>query len=143
MFDNDDSQSVNKIKKIFDSIHNIDLQKTADKFHPFDLKDSQNKFVVEVKKRNNTHDKYPTTMIGYNKYIKARQYITRGYNVYFVFDYTDGIYYYKYDNEIYTPKDGGRRDRGINEIKKYIWININKLTKIEDVSSCPNEINEP
>jgi hypothetical protein len=143
MFNNDDGESVDKIKKIFDSIHNINLLRTEDKFHPFDLKDGVNKFVVEVKKRNNNHDKYPTTMIGYNKYIKARQYITRGYNVYFVFDYMDGIYYYKYDNEIYVPKDGGRCDRGRNEIKKYIWININKLTKIENATSCSNEINEP
>lgn len=127
---NKDEISVLKIKDKFDSIYKTNLQKTEE-FHPFDLKDKENKFVVEVKKRNNNHDKYNTTMIGYNKYIKARQYIKRNYNVYFVFDFLDGVYYYKYNNEIYTPKYGGRHDRGENEIKKYIWVNIKELKKID------------
>jgi len=121
-----DNESVERVKIKFDTKYNCCLEKTTE-FHCFDLKDKIMKIVIEVKKRNNTHDKYPTTMMGYNKYLKARQYITRGYSVYFVFEFTDGTYYYKYNNEIYKPINGGRVDRNHPEIKEYIWIDVKNL----------------
>jgi hypothetical protein len=122
----DDNESLARVKNLFDTKYKCCLEKTPE-FHCFDLKDKTNKIVIEVKKRYNTHNKYPTTMIGYNKYLKARQYITRGYSVYFVFEFTDGTYYYKYNNEIYKPIKGGRVDRNHPEIKEYIWIDVNNL----------------
>jgi hypothetical protein len=121
-----DIPSVSRIKALFDNKFGLDLQFNSE-FHPFDLKDKTNKYVVEVKQRSIKHNKFPTVMMGWNKYIKARQYITRGYNVYFAFEYTDGTYIYKYDGIKYEGVMWGRKDRGFDETKKNIAIPIEKL----------------
>jgi hypothetical protein len=131
VFEANDHNSVESVKHILNNKLNIELTKTIDKFDLFDLVDSKNKYFVEVKQRNNTHNKYTTTMIGYNKYEKAKQLIKNNYNVLFVFVFTDGTYYYKVSDEVISPQKGGRVDRGYNEIKNYIYINIDKLIKIE------------
>ena len=70
-------------------------------------------------------------MIGYNKYLKSLEYVKKNFNVLFVFIFNDGIYYYKIQDEKFEPKKGGRFDRGFDEIKNYIYINIEKLMKLE------------
>jgi hypothetical protein len=129
-FDCDDSQSVNFTKDIIDKMFDCDLKRTK-QFSRFDLRDSNKKVIVEVKNRNNEYSKYPTTMIGENKYIRANHYYKKDYKVLFVFIFTDGTYYYEYDGEDIKAKIGGRRDRGIKEYKNYIYIPIEKLKKIE------------
>lgn len=85
----------------------------------------------EVKTRNNNYTTHPTTMIGYNKVQFANR---LGRPVYFIFNFFDGVYFYKYtfdkikDFEI---KRGGRCDRGKEEYKIYCYIPIEKLTKLE------------
>jgi len=128
-FPNDDSESVNYTKELIDNMFNCDLEVTK-KFSRFDLKDKIKKVIVEVKKRNNEYNKYPTTMIGENKYIRANHYYKKDYKVLFVFIFTDGTYYYNYSGEDIKQKIGGRRDRGIKEYKNYIYIPIEKLKKI-------------
>ena len=123
-----DIPSVSRIKTQFDAMHSTNLQPTA-QFHEFDLKDSLAKVVIEVKKLNCNHDKYVKLIMGYNKYIKARQYIVRGYDVYFIIEYLDGTYSYKYNNEEYTPIKSGRSDRGYYEKKDYVFIPRNLLLK--------------
>lgn len=123
-----DIPSVSKIKELFDTKFNLNLEFTTE-FHPFDLKDKTNKYVVEVKSRTIKHNTYNTVMMGWNKYIKARQYITREYNVYFVFEYIDGIYFYKYNGEQYKSVKWGRKDRGYHELKDYFEIPVSKLQK--------------
>lgn len=95
--------------------------------HPMDFKCDDIYF--EVKSRRCKHNTYDTTMIGYNKI----QWIIKNNikDVYFIFVFTDGDYYYKYD-----PKDnfeinlGGRNDRGKPEYKNYYYIPVEKLNKI-------------
>ena len=92
----------------------------------FDFK-GDNKY-IELKSRNNNYNKYPTTMIGYNKIKKA---LELNEDVYFIFNFTDGIYYYKFDRDKELEiKQGGRRDRGRPEIKDYYFIPIEILQKI-------------
>jgi hypothetical protein len=96
-------------------------------FHPMDFYCDGVYF--EVKSRRNTHDKYDTTMIGYNKiqWIKDKNIK----DVYFVFIFTDGNFYYKYNPEDnFEITTGGRWDRGKVEKKLYYYIPTNKLTKI-------------
>ena len=128
-FQSDDSESVNYTKELIDNMFDCDLEVTK-KFSRFDLKDKIKKVIVEVKKRNNEYNKYPTTMIGENKYIRAEHYYKKDYKVLFVFIFTDGTYYYNYSGEDIKPKIGGRCDRGIKEYKNYIYIPIEKLKKI-------------
>ena len=131
IFENNDTDSVNLIKQKADKLFNTELNRTSNRFDEFDLIDDKNKYVIEVKKRGNNYSKYPTTMIGYNKYIKSRDYFKNGYKVMYFFIFTDGIYYFDYLGQEFIPKKGGRYDRGYNEIKNYIYINIKDLKKID------------
>lgn len=89
--------------------------------------------VIELKSRRNTKDKYPTTMVGYNKLIKARNLKKPAV---FCFQFTDGLYYYIYDFNDYDKgiidiKIGGRCDRGINEFKEYAFIDVSVLKSLK------------
>ena len=54
--------------------------------------------LIELKSRSYTKDHFSDTMIGVNKIESARHhYITKNSNVYFVFKFLDGTYYWKYD----------------------------------------------
>ena len=111
-----------KIKLFF----NDETITQLDRLNVFDYK-GDNKY-IELKSRNNNYNKYPTTMIGYNKIKKA---LELNEDVYFIFNFTDGIYYYKFDRDKELEiKQGGRRDRGKNEIKDYYFIPIEILQKI-------------
>ena len=110
------------IKKAF----NDETITQLDRLNVFDYK-GDNKY-IELKSRNNSYNKYPTTMIGYNKIKKA---LELNEDVYFIFNFTDGIYYYKFDRDKELEiKQAGRRDRGRPEIKDYYFIPIEILQKI-------------
>lgn len=133
-YNNDDSESVSKVKDLLDTKYSTDFKRTKE-FSIFDLRDEKNKIFVEVKKRNNTKDKYPTTMVGENKFVKAKKYYDEGYKILFCFEFTDGIYYYEFCDEQLENKIGGRYDRGKPELKKYIYIPITKLTQFSQLVS--------
>ena len=100
-----------------------------DKFHPFDFKSSDTGEWFEVKSRRFNYNKYNTTMIGYNKVDYIRKYSMK--NVYFIFVFDDGNYYYKFNSDDkFETSIGGRCDRGISEYKKYYYIPIERLIKI-------------
>ena len=85
---------------------------------------------IELKSRNNNNSKYPITMIGYNKIIKASTLIEY---VSFVYCCIDGLYYYKYDKDqefTITYNHGSRIDRGKQEINSYCIIPIVLLQNI-------------
>jgi hypothetical protein len=113
-----------KIKLFF----NDETITQLDRLNVFDYK-GDNKY-IELKSRNNNYNKYPTTMIGYNKIKKA---LELNEDVYFIFSFTDGIYYYKFDKdkELEIKRNYcSRRDRGRPEIKDYYFIPIEILQKI-------------
>ena len=97
-----------------------------DRFNVFDFK-GENKY-LELKTRKCSVKTYPTTMIGVNKVERAK---SLNENVYFIFQFTDGVYCWKYDKNIQlTKREGGRTDRGYNEIKQYFFISTQLLIKI-------------
>jgi hypothetical protein len=97
------------------------------KFNKFDFEGDTALF--EVKTRRNNYNKYPSTMIGYNKILACNKCEK---DVYFIFQYLDGNYYYKYSNdESFEIKKGGRFDRGRPESNYYCFIPIEKLIKID------------
>ena len=89
--------------------------------------------LIELKTRSNNKDKYEDTMIGANKIKKAKQLIkeNKELGVYFLFAFTDGLFYWKYD-PLFTLKTqlGGRSDRGKPEIKSYAYIPVAELKPI-------------
>lgn len=87
--------------------------------------------VVEIKCRNNAHDKYPTYMISANKWHNAKQ-LAKDDNVPFllVVKFTDGVYAIKGDRDYPTAK-GGRYDRGdAQDVEQCMYIPMDKFKEI-------------
>ena len=107
------------------------LQRSTNKFSPFDYLNESNTVFVELKTRTNARDKYPTTMLPFSKVKIAEKNPMNAY--YFVFKYTDGIYYIKYDKDrfaSYEVRQGGRFDRGCPELNQYIYIPVTDLVQL-------------
>lgn len=111
------------LSKFFDET----IEKIQGEFAIMDFK--SDKSFYELKTRTCKSTQYHDTMVGFNKIIFARE--NQDKNVYFIFKFTDGIFYWKYDNEGFRTDLGGRTDRGKNEIKKYAYIPLHILKRIE------------
>jgi hypothetical protein len=85
------------------------------------------KYIYELKSRNNSYNDYPTTLIP--KY-KCKD------NLILLFYFTDGLYYIEYKSELFNKfelKMFKRNDR-VDKIEKpveYYYIPITNLTKID------------
>jgi hypothetical protein len=117
------------IKPVLEKYFNIALEEQS-KFSLFDFVGSN--IYIELKSRNNKKLKYPTTMVGYNKVKEGFKLIEQGKEIYFVFNFTDTLSYYKLDDtfSIDWVKLGGRQDRGFNEQNNYVFIPVDKLKDI-------------
>jgi len=107
-----------------------DLQKIKNPYALFDYEGSTT--YVELKTRTFAKDKYPTTMIGLNKVKAAERTPHKTY--YFAFKFTDGLYWIKYDKDLFATfeiKRGGRYDRGRPETAEYCYIPIEHLCPIQ------------
>jgi hypothetical protein len=123
-FGNIKEQEILPVMKTF---FNDDSISKLDKNNIFDFK-GDNKY-IELKSRHNILTKYPTTMVGYNKILKASQ---LNEDVYFFFCFDDCLCYWKFKKDYeFEIRKGGRRDRGISEIKDYVYIPINDLIKVQ------------
>ncbi len=125
-------QKETELKQTIEKHFNCDFDHT-DKYHPYDFINKDKKIMVELKSRNNSYSKYPTTMIGMNK---IKYGMESDYTCYFLFNFTDGLYYYKLSDKTIVECDiskGGRKDRGRLEYNQYLFIPTVLLTQI---SSC-------
>ena len=106
------------------------LEKTNNKFCLFDYIGEN--YYIELKSRRNTHNKYHDTMVGYNKIHFA---MNTNKIIIFCFAFTDGLYYYQFENNDVMQHKlrfdyGGRNDRGVKEYKDYCYIPIELLVKL-------------
>lgn len=121
------------LKQTFEHFFNTKLCQT-DRFNLFDYISTEKDIYIELKTRTCSHLKYKDTMIGMNKINRATDLIKKGKKIYFIFKFTDGVYYWEYkdtyDNE--WVRGGGRSDRGVSEWKTngYLYIPNNLLLKI-------------
>ena len=101
------------------------LEKTS-QYSAFDFYNEDT--MIELKSRRNHYSKYPTTIITENKLIFARK--NPGCNYIFVFAFTDGIYYHKFDeNHEYDIRDAQNfADQG--KPRRHAFIPIEDLIKI-------------
>jgi len=116
------------------SYFGAELTKT-DQFNPFDFKN--NTMCIELKKRRNKKDAYPTTMVGANK-VKIAEQDTSGKKYVFAFNFTDGLYYIEYDRELFSSfeiSEGGRCDRGRPEMNDYCYIPVSLLKPLTSDTS--------
>jgi hypothetical protein len=89
---------------------------------------------VELKTRRISHDTYPTTLIGANKVEFARK---SNAECYFVWCFTDGLYYLKYDPAVWDSFEtddnywrGGRLDCK-NKAQNVVYVPANLLQRWE------------
>ena len=118
-------------RKTFNEHFEMKLKKPW-RFSPFDGINKKNKTLMEVKSRTCRSDEYYDTMIGENKIISWQKHYP-DYDLYILIQFTDGLFYYKYDIE--DPiriAPGGRTDRGKAEIKWYCYIPLNLFKKFEN-----------
>lgn len=110
------------------------LQKITNPYHPFDYKTPDDQIFVELKARTFERTRFATTMVGANKVECAKLNPTKTY--YFAFSFTDGLYWIKYDPDLFKTfqtKQGGRYDRGRAEVSIYCYIPIEWLEAVESV----------
>jgi len=95
------------------------------KFCKYDAVSATKKF--EIKSRRNKHDTYPTTLIPVDKTDVEGE-------LYFCFNFTDGLYYIQYNKEqfdTYEIRDiEAVRGYGNRTLKPHYLIDIKDLTKI-------------
>jgi hypothetical protein len=117
----------NEIEIYLKTYFNQSYINKLNRYDKFDYEgDSQ---IYEIKSRNCSYSKYPTTMVSYSKILYGKK---QSKTPIFIFSFTDGDYYYKYNNnEEFEIRNSGRMDRGRNEISLYYFIPIDKLIKIE------------
>lgn len=117
--------------EVYELIKQLDpeLVKTPDEYDLFDYESS--KSLVELKTRTFEMAKYPTTYVGTNKVKYASEHPEKEF--YFCFRFTDGLYYSKYDKEVYSKFKKSkckREDRGKVEIMEVLNIPISYLCRI-------------
>ena len=114
-------------EEIKDFFKDDKLEKTKDRYIHFDFISDKN--VIELKSRINTKNKYPTTIIGLDKVEKGIEYIQEGKDVYFIFNFTDEICYFKLNKDYdYKVIQITRYDR--NQNKLHIEIPIEDLLSL-------------
>jgi hypothetical protein len=112
-----------------------DLSKNNGKYATIDWSNQSNTVYVELKSRRIYHNLYPTALIGLNK-VNFCNDPTKNY--YFVYAYTDGLFYIKYDKELFKTfeikqlKIGLRNDVNRIELSDVMHIPVKLLTKIEN-----------
>ena len=112
----------------------IELKPVLEKFIGKELKENKRydsfdftaeDITIELKSRRNTSYKYPTTIVCMNKIEKIRE----GERVIFFFNFTDGLFYWEYEENDFEVLNIKRRDRNIH--KPHLAIPMTALKKLE------------
>tara|TARA_R110002020_G_scaffold301679_2_gene517099 strand:- start:108 stop:533 length:426 start_codon:yes stop_codon:yes gene_type:complete len=104
-----------------------------DKYNPFDYENE--KYLIELKSRRIPHNKYDTAMVNYSKLLRTSN--SEKERI-IIFNYSDGLFFWKVNSDEYEIGKGGRNDRGVEEyytmayVKKESLQNINTMSKKEE-----------
>jgi len=128
-FNKDYETGIKNEKDIYETIckkFNDNIKPSEDKFCKYDYKGDT--YLYELKTRNNSYSKYPTTLIPHNKIIKGNKQI-------FLFSFTDGLYYIKKNMKLFNTFDlldfcRNKRIDYNDKTQLYYYIPIDKLKKI-------------
>jgi len=106
-----------------------DIQQESNPYSRYDAISPTTKY--EIKCRRNTHDKFPTTLIGVNKTNVSGRLV-------FVFNFTNGLYYIVYEKEKFDKYEirdieATRMVKGkaVKNLKPCYMIDIDDLIKID------------
>jgi len=102
-----------------------------DRNYPFDFY-SKTRY-IEIKNRFLKKERWPTTIVGKNKYLLGLKYKELGYKVYFVFNFTDELTFYKLKktDNINTFKDKWIHRKDIQQNKLHTEIPVKLLKTIK------------
>jgi hypothetical protein len=103
---------------IISKFFNDNLKQTIGKYNPYDYEGDKYKY--ELKTRTNEYNKYPTTMIQKSKC---------DLNAVFIFKFTDGLYYIKYDEDKFKSYEVKKFTK-YTKLIDYIYIPITDLIEI-------------
>lgn len=130
-----DLDNEKSISEVIQSVCNLSLRKLSMKYF-IDFIAFRNKkavAVVEVKKRNNNHDTYPTLILSLAKYNRGVEFFrVNGLKFIFAVQFNDGCFFYEYkDGDRFAIELGGRIDRkDAEDIEPVIHIPINRMKKL-------------
>ena len=118
-----------KNRNIFNSFFNDNFKKLSE-FHPLDFEGDN--YFLEVKTRTNKYNQYPTSLIPASKINYCKK---QNKETYFIFVFTDDIYYIKYDEQLFKNfevKPFKRPDRidHTDKLQNYYYIPIINLSKL-------------
>jgi len=108
------------------------MQKDTNHYSSFDFHNSDRTVFAELKTRRIRHNQYPTTIISADKIA----HIEDGKDYYFIWAYVDGLYYLKYDPNLWEKfecKMYRRFDRSdrVEVPKPHIFIPCSHLTPLQ------------
>ena len=127
--------SEDKLLQTLDGVFGTRLSKSS-YYSPMDFHNSSKTLYVELKTRRIAHDRYSTALIGLNKTHFCSDPEKK---YYFVYCYTDGMYYIEYNKELFDTFDvdyeyvRGDRSDCINYSSSVVHIPISQLKKIDGV----------
>jgi len=125
--------SERKLLNTFNDFFNCKLRLTKYRNDLFDFESVDDKIKIELKTRRCCKDDYPSTILGLNKCTEGLRLIDEGYDIFFTFQFEDGLYYYQltnYSPTEYTVGNITSHRRGFEETKKHAFIPTTLLTKI-------------
>jgi len=118
-----------KFQNFLEKKENIKLDKDIDRYAEIDYR--YDKRLIELKSRGICHNQFDTTIVGYNKILKAEA--SDDFTTEFYFLFTDGLYKWIYnDDEISCVMPCCRKDRGVIEVKDHAYIPIKYLRFISN-----------
>jgi len=86
-------------ESIFETIKNYfgNVVRTTEKYADWDYEDNEKKLKIELKSRRNKSNQYNTTILGSNKIFKGRKLMKEGWDIVYLFNFTDKIMFYELD----------------------------------------------
>jgi hypothetical protein len=119
------NQEALKLQEISDYFNDKIIQ-TQNEYCKWDFEGEE--YIYEIKSRNNKSYSYPTTLIAKDKILK-------GMKQRFIFNFTDGLYYIEYDDEVFKsfeckPFVRNARNDYNDKKKLYYFIETYQLIKI-------------
>lgn len=123
-----------EVLPVFNKFFNCNAIINSDKYAVFDYCDEEKKIYGELKSRRVKKKMYPTIMIGYNKVKEGLRKIEEGYEVYFLWCFTNKLCYYKltkdFNKDWIAYNVTARMDRGREEKSNLAYIPIKELKNI-------------
>lgn len=128
------SKSENRTKPLLEKHFNISLVQSINKYATYDYYTEDKQKWFELKTRRTYKNQYPDVMVGANKISKGLRMVGEGKDVYICWKFTDKLCYYKLDKDTLKNewrREGGRTDRGRNEIDMLYYIPTDVMIDIE------------